>query len=59
MDKLDIPDKGVDDAMLLFPINDWLAKTRRYDIIYDTVGHFYSGYKDAEGVLFVTHVKTV
>jgi len=57
MDKLQIPDKGVDDIRLNFPINDWLAKTKRYNVFCTTVGHVYSGYKDAEGVLIITHIK--
>ena len=59
MDKLQIPDKGVEDIMLKHPINDWLAKTNRYNIVCTTVGHVYSCYKDAEGVFLVTHIKAV
>ena len=59
MDKLKIPDKGVDDIMLKHPINDWLAIKRRYSIVCTTVGHVRSGYKDAEGVFLITHSKTV
>lgn len=56
MDKLRIPDKGVDDTMLKHPINDWLARKKRYSIVCTTVGHVCSGYKDAEGVFLITHV---
>ena len=59
MDNLQIPDKGVEDLMLKFPINDWLAKTKRFNIVCTTVGHVYSGYKDAEGVFLITHIKTI
>ena len=59
MDKLQIPDKGVDDIMLKHPINDWLAKTNRYEIVCTTVGHIYSGYKDAECVFLITRIKIV
>ena len=59
MDKLQIPDKGVDDIMLKHPINDWLAETKRFRLVCTTIGHIYSGYKDAEGVFLITHIKPV
>lgn len=59
MGKLRIPDKGVDDIILKHPINDWLAKKKRYNVVCTTVGHGYSGYRDAEGVFLITYVKTV
>jgi len=58
MDGLQIPEKGVYGTMLDFPLNDWLVKTKRYKIACTTVGHVYSSYKDAEGVLLVTRIKT-
>ena len=54
-----IPDKGVDDIWPQRPINDWLAKTKRYNIVCTTVGHIYSYYRDANGVFLITHVRTV
>lgn len=57
MDQLQIPDKGVDEIMLKFPINDWLAKTKRHNIVCTTVGHVYSGYKEAEGAFLITQIK--
>jgi len=59
MGKLQIPDRGVDNVMLEFPLNDWLAKTKRYNIVCTTVGHVYSCYRDAEGVFLMTHIKNV
>jgi hypothetical protein len=59
MYKLGIPDKGVADIMLKSPINNWLAKTKRHPIVSNTVGNIYSGYKEAEGVLLITHIKVV
>ena len=59
MTNLQIPDKGVDDIWLQRPINDWLAKTKRYNIVCTTVGHIYSYYRDANGVFLITHVRTV
>jgi hypothetical protein len=59
MDKLGIPDKGVDDMMLKFPINDWLAKAKRFHVVCNTIGDIYSRYKDAVGVLLITHIKAV
>lgn len=59
MDKLQIPDKGVNDTMLKHPINDWLAKTKHYNVVCKTFGHTYSGCQDAEGVILITTIKTV
>jgi len=59
MGELQIPDKGVDDIMLKHPINDWLAKTKRWNVFCTTVGHVYSDYKDAEGVFLITQIQTV
>jgi len=59
MGQIQIPDKGVDDIMLQHPLNDWLAKTKRYNIVCATVGHVYSNCKDVEGVFLITHIKTV
>lgn len=59
MGKLQIPDKGVDDIKLQNPINDWLAKTKRFNTVCTTVGHIYSGYRDADGVFLITHIKPV
>jgi len=59
MGKLQIPDKGVDNIRLQFPLNDWLAKTKRYNIVCTTVGDVYSCYMDAEGVFLMTHIKNV
>lgn len=59
MGELQIPDKRVDDIMLKHPINDWLAKTKRWNVVCTTVGHAYSDYKDAEGVFLITQIKTV
>ena len=58
MDKLEIPDKGVDDAMLTYPINDWLAKTKRHKVICVTVGDPIIGLSE-EGILLVTHIRVV
>jgi len=58
MDRLQIPDKGVEDIRLKYPINDWLAKTKRYNIVCMTDGHMFNpGYKDAKGVLLITRIK--
>ena len=59
MGQLQIPDKEVDDIMLQHPLNDWLAKTKRYNIVCTTVGHIYSYFRDAEGLFLMTHIKTV
>lgn len=59
MAKLQIPDKEVDDIMLEHPLNDWLARKKRYNIVCATVGHIYSSYKDAEGVFLITHIRDV
>ena len=59
MANLQIPDKGVDDIFLHRPINDWLAKTKRYKIVCTTVGHIYALYTDANGVLIITHIRSV
>ena len=59
MDKLQIPDKGVEDIRLQHPINDWLAKTKRRNIVCTTVGRIYSYYKDENGVLLITHIRAV
>ena len=59
MNKLEIPDKEVDVIMLQHPLNDWLAKKKRYNCVCTTVGHVYSDFKDAEGVLLITHIRTV
>jgi len=48
MDRLGIPDKGVDDIALDYPINGWLAKANHLNVICQTIGHVYSGCKDAE-----------
>jgi len=59
MGKLQIPGKGADDIILQHPINDWLARTKHYNVVCTTVGHMYSDCKDAEGVFLITNVKTV
>ena len=60
MDRLQIPDKGVKDTRLKFPINDWLAKTKRYNIVCMSDGHTHKpGYDHAKGVFLITHMKTV
>jgi len=59
MDRLGVPDKGVDDIALDWPINDWLAKTNRLNVVCQTIGHVYSDCKDAEGVLLITNFKEV
>ena len=43
--------------MLKFPINNWLAKTKRHSIVSNAVGNICSGHKEAEGVLLITHIK--
>ena len=58
MDKLEIPDKGVEDFMLKYPINDWLAKTKRRGIMCVTVGNPRAGFHE-DGVLLVTHIRVV
>ena len=58
MDKLQIPEKGVDDIMLKHP-NGWPAETKRYGIICTTVGDIYAGHRDAEGVFLITHIKII
>ena len=55
---LEIPDKGVDDIMLKHPINDWLAKAKRYNIVCTTVGDPHNGFRE-EGILLVTHIGVV
>jgi len=59
MGRLGVPDKRVDDIALEYPINDWLAKTNRLNVVCQTIGHVYSTCKDAEGVLLITHFKKV
>ena len=58
MEKLEIPDKGVDDIMLKHPINDWLAKKKRRGVICTTVGNPYDGFSE-DGMLLVTHIRAV
>jgi len=60
MDRLQIPDKGVEDLRLEYPINDWLAKTNRCEIVCLSDGHMLNpGYKAAKGVFLITHSKSV
>jgi len=42
MDRLEIPDRGVEDIRLKYPINDWLAKTKRYSIVCMSDGHMFN-----------------
>jgi hypothetical protein len=59
MNKLRIPDKGVDDKLIQHPINDWLFMKKRFHVVCNTIGNIYSDCKEAEGVLLITHVKMV
>ena len=58
MERLEIPDKGVDDIMLKHPINDWLAKKKRRGVICTTVGNPCDGFSE-DGMLLVTHIRAV
>ena len=58
MAKLKIPDKGVDDITLKYPINDWLAKKKRRRILCVTVGNPWTGFLE-DGLLLITHIRVV
>ena len=58
MAKLEIPDKGVEDVILKYPIDDWLAKKKRRRILCVTVGNPCTGFID-DSLLLVTHIRVV
>ena len=58
-DRLGIPDKGVNDTLIAFPINDWLARTKRRHIVCNVIGNTFPDCQEAKGVLLITHIKAV
>jgi len=55
MDKFRIDDRGVEDARLEFPINNWLAEQGKLDILAGSISHPIKGEPNEEdGTLFMT-----
>ena len=59
MDKLGIPHKDVDNVLLIHPLNDWLARTKRRGVVCVTVGNALVGFREPDGIFLVTHIRYV
>ena len=58
MAKLEIPDRELANRELYYPINDWLAKTKRRGLVCSTLHRGYDcGFEGPEGVLLITHIR--
>ncbi len=50
----EIPDKGVEDERLDYPLNDWLAKNGKREVLAGTMMHPSKGSKIEDGMLLIT-----
>ncbi|KAF9018138.1 hypothetical protein BDZ89DRAFT_1074168 [Hymenopellis radicata] len=54
MEFYDIPDKGVENDRLDYPLNDWLAKNNKVEVLAGTIMHPSKGSEVEDGVLLIT-----
>ncbi|KAF9018136.1 hypothetical protein BDZ89DRAFT_1074166 [Hymenopellis radicata] len=54
MEFYNIPDKGVENDRLDYPLNDWLAKNEKYEVLAGTIMHPSKGSDVEDGMLLIT-----